>query len=227
MKHIVKPALSLFVVAAIAAVLLGIVYDMTYEPIQARRQLTQERMLREIMEKASDFREMPVETPWSIVRVFEGLSEGETVGYVIELAPMGYGGPINMMVGISTVDDLVTGMRVLRHNETPGFGAVITRENFFRRFDGLNLVPLTVVRSSPGANEFQAITSSTITTRAVVDAVNEAIEWYNEIRAPAILSSRLMDTIPPSGIEQARMQINEAWQTIQEAMQSVQREAQQ
>ena len=179
MKHIVKPAFSLFVVAAIAAVSLGFVYDITYEPIQARRRLTQERMLREILVDASDFREIAVETSGSIVRVFEGLSEGETVGYVIELAPMGYGGAINMMVGISGADDMVTGMRVLRHNETPGFGAVITRESFFRRFDGLNLVPLTVVRSSPGANEFQAITSSTITTRAVVNAVNEAIEWYN------------------------------------------------
>jgi len=178
MKHIVKPALSLFIVAAIAAVSLGVIYDITLEPIEAQRRRTQERMLREILE-ASDFREMPVETPGSIVRVFEGVVEGETIGYVIELAPIGYGGAINMMVGISAADNVVTGMRVLRHSETPGFGAYIVRESFFRRFDGRSLVPLTVVRRSPRENEIQAITSSTITTRAVVDAVNEAIEWYN------------------------------------------------
>ena len=176
MKHIVKPALSLFVVAAIAAVSLGIVYDITLEPIEAQRRRTQERMLREVLANASDFREMSVETPGSIVRVFEGLDNGRTVGYVIELAPMGFGGAINMMVGISGGG---TGMRILRHGETPGFGAYIVRESFFRRFDGRNLVPLTVVRSSPGENEIQAITSSTITTQAVTGAVNEAIEWYN------------------------------------------------
>ena len=220
MKHIIKPALSLFVVAAIAAVSLGFVYEITYEPIEARRRLTQERMLREILAAASDFTEMSVEASGSIVRVFEGLAGGETVGYVLELAPIGYGGAINMMVGISATDSVVTGMRVLRHNETPGFGAVITRESFFRRFDGLNLVPLIVVRSSPRENEFQAITSSTITTRAVVDAVNEAIEWYNRRRAAILLPARPLDT----DIEQLRMQVNEAWQAIQEVMQSVQME---
>jgi len=178
MKHILKPAISLFFVAAVATVSLGIVHEVTYEPIAARRRQRQETMLREVLVEAGEFREIEAALYGSMVRVFAGVYQGETVGYVVELAPVGYGGAINMMVGISATRNLVTGMRVLRHAETPGFGAVITRENFFTRFDGLDLVPLTVARRAVGANEFQAITSSTITTRAVVDAVNEAIGWY-------------------------------------------------
>jgi len=180
MKHIIKPALSLFVVAALSAVSLGIIYNVTLEPIENNRRRVQERMLREILAEAHAFREKQTRTYGSMVRVFEGLLEDETVvGYVIELAPMGYGGAINMMVGISKKQNAVSGMRVLRHSETPGFGAYIVRESFFRRFDGISLNPLTVVRRSPGENEIQAITSSTITTQAVTNAVNEAIEWYN------------------------------------------------
>jgi len=186
MKHIVKPALSLFIVAAIAAVLLGIVYDVMAEPIAENQRRTRERVLGEILVAATEFREVPdVPTETSdgrirIVQIYEGLRNGELVGYVVEIVTgAGYGGDINLMVGISAVENRVAGMRVLRHSETPGFGAVISRENFFRRFDGISLNPLTVVNRAAGQNEFQAITSSTITTMAIVNAVNEAIAWYN------------------------------------------------
>jgi electron transport complex protein RnfG len=84
-----------------------------------------------------------------------------------------------MMVGILATEAKISGMRVLRHTETPGLGANAVREDFYRRFENKYLVPLTVVRTSPGANEIQAITSSTITTRAITNAVNEAIAWYH------------------------------------------------
>jgi len=179
MMHILKPAISLFMVAAIAAVTLGVVNGLTLEPIENQRRRAQEKLLAEILQEASEFRELRGGFSGSIVKVFEGIGDGgKTVGYVIELAPIGYGGAINMMVGISSTQNLIAGMRVMRHSETPGFGAVISKERFFGRFNGLAISPLTVVRFGAGAGEFQAITSSTITSRAVVGAVNDAIEWY-------------------------------------------------
>jgi len=187
MKHIVKPALSLFIVAAIAAVSLGIVYDIMAEPIAENQRRTRERMLGEILTEATDFREVPDIPPETsdgrirVERLFEGINDEGMIGYVVEIVTgAGYGGDINLMVGISLAQNRVAGVRILRHSETPGFGAVISRENFFRRFDGIALVPLTVVNRAAGENEFQAITSSTITTVAVVNAVNEAIEWVLE-----------------------------------------------
>ena len=56
--------------------------------------------------------------------------------------------------------------------------------NFYRQFNSRELVRLNVTRSSPGENEIQAITSSTVTTRAVTGAVNEAIEWYLRTHIP-------------------------------------------
>jgi len=190
MKHIVKPALSLFIVAALSAVSLGIVYNIMAEPIAENQRRTRDRMLRELLAEAAEFAEVadvPAETSDSRIRikqVFAGRRDGETVGYVVEIITgAGYGGDISMMVGILGAENRIAGVRILRHSETPGFGAVITRENFFRRFDGRSLALLSVVmRAETAGNEFQAITSSTITSNAVVGAINEAIAWYDRHR---------------------------------------------
>jgi len=199
MRHIAKPALSLFVVAALSAVSLGVVYDAMAEPIAENRRRARARMLAEVLPLApgGGFEALfdraagvgpelkagaqTSDGRISIERIFEGREAGGgAAGFAVELVTgAGYGGPIALVVGISSAEGRISGVRVLRHGETPGFGAVISRESFFRRFDGRALSPIAVVRrAEAAAGEFQAITSSTITTDAVVGAVNEAIAWY-------------------------------------------------
>ena len=179
MKYIIKPAASLFLIAAITTTLIGLVHRLTLEPIADQHRRTQERTMREVLPQAGEFRELDVDLSGSMVRVYEGRRAGETAGYVIELVPTGYSGEIVMMVGISRAENLISGMRILRHSETPGLGSHAARSTFYRRFDGRALRPLSVVKSYPGPDEIEAITSATITTRALTYAVNEAIEWYN------------------------------------------------
>jgi len=134
--------------------------------------------MREVLPGDFIFREIPAEKSGSIVAVYEGRNGGDPAGYVVLLSPTGYSGNIDLIVGISVPAEKITGMRVLRHSETPGLGALAVNEYFFRRFDGRALIPLGVTRSTPGEHEIAAITSATITTRAITNAVNEAIEWY-------------------------------------------------
>jgi electron transport complex protein RnfG len=178
MKDILKPALSLFLIAAVFTVLLGLVRSFTLEPIEKQRRSTQEKTIKEVLAEAEDFRELSAERKGSIVKILEGINGGKTIGYVIELAPVGYSGEISMMVGISKDREEISGMRILKLSETPGLGALAAKEKFYKRFDGKKLVPLKVVKTPPGAGEIEAITSATITSKAVTDAVNEAIEWY-------------------------------------------------
>jgi electron transport complex protein RnfG len=184
MNYIIKPATTLFITSVIIIAALSVVYNYTFEPIQVQRYRKQEAAMRAVLPQASDFRQIPIERSGNLTVVYEGRLHGEgesngtLVGYVVALSPRGYSDNIDLMVGISVPDERITGMRVVRHSETPGLGALATREDFYRRFDNRALVPLGVVRSSPGEHEINAITSSTITTRAIVNAVNEAIEWY-------------------------------------------------
>ena len=179
MKHILKPALSLFLIAAITTALLGFVFDLTKEPIESQNRLTRERTMREVLFQADSFRELEAKIDGSIVKVYEGMVGDDIIGYVLELSPAGYSDKINLMVGILREENQIAGMRILSHSETPGLGALAARPAFYERFNGLALNPLRVVKSSyPGPGEIQAITSATITTAAITDAVNEAMEWY-------------------------------------------------
>jgi len=179
MSYILKPAVTLFITAVITIAALSAVFNYTYEPIQIQRQRRQEAAMRAVLPQAEEFREMQApQTTGTMVAVFEGLVDGSVVGYVVSLSPPGYTTNIDMMVGISAADEIITGMRIVQHAETPGLGALATRPAFYQLFDNRPLIPMGVVRSSPGQHDIQAITASTITTRAITYAVNDAIEWF-------------------------------------------------
>ena len=179
MKHIIKPAFSLFIIAAITTALLGFVFDLTKEPIENQNRLARDRTMREVLTRADSFRELNADIGGNIVKVYEGLAGGNVLGYVLELSVKGYSSdPINLMVGILREENQIAGMRILNHSETPGLGSLAARPAFYERFSGLALNPLRVVKSPPGPGEIQALTSATITTNAITSAVNEAIEWY-------------------------------------------------
>jgi len=189
MNYIIKPALTLFITATVTVAALSIAYNYTLDPIERQKRKTQETAMRIVLPRASEYREIQTEKTGSIAAVYEGhftheaLYGSDLVGYVVKLTPEGYSGKIDLIVGFSISDELITGMRVLRHTETPGLGALAVKENFYSQFSSLNIVPLSVVRTSPGENEIQAITSSTITTKAITNAVNEAVNWYLNIGA--------------------------------------------
>jgi len=177
MKYVLKPALTLFITAVLVVAGLSYVYNLTLDPIERQKRKTQEAAMKEVFPGASQYKEMQTEKTGSIVSVYEALSDKILKGYVVQLSPKGYSGNIDLIVGISLSENKITGMRVMRHTETPGLGALAVKEDFYRRYNNLELAPLSVVRTNPGRNEIQAITSATITTRAITGAVNEAIEW--------------------------------------------------
>ncbi|MCL2801035.1 MAG: RnfABCDGE type electron transport complex subunit G [Treponema sp.] len=182
-KYIVKPAMTLLITAVITVTALSFVYNRTEEPIERQKLRIQETAMREVMPRAAEFKELNIENTGSITAVYEcfysseALADSVLIGYIVYLSPEGYSGKIDLVVGVSIAEKNISGMRVIRHTETPGFGAKAVREDFYRRFDGAALVPLGVVRHFPEENEIQAITGSTITTKAITNAVNEAIEW--------------------------------------------------
>jgi len=184
MKHIIKPALSLFIIAAIITTALVFTYKVTKDPIANQLKKTQEKKMREVFPEAEDYNKIldfskEKKRTGNILSVYEGLKGTEIIGYVVELDPPGYSGKIIMMVGISKAEDKITGMRIIKQTETPGLGALAVKEKFYRRFDGKPLVPLKVVKISPKEDEIEAITASTVTTKAITRAVNEAIAWFN------------------------------------------------
>ena len=168
-KEIMRPAIVLLVIAGVAAALLGMVSEVTKEPIALQEQMTLNASMTAVMPDASAFEQMEVDTEGTIVTA---VYEADNGGLVITTAPGGFGGAVNTMIGIGA-DGVVTGVRVTGHSETPGLGAKATEPAFYEQFNG---VSGTVAVTKDGG-DIVPITSSTITSRAVCSGVQAALDW--------------------------------------------------
>jgi len=181
MNYLIRPTLIMFLTAAVCVAALSLVYSITLEPIRVAAAALANATMAEVLPEATDFRELEADLPANVNAIYEGSSNGNVVGYVVESWANGYGGALTLMVGISSEDSAITGMSVLNHSESPGFSDPLNTERFNGQFEGLAVtVPVTLIKGGALAanNEIDAMTGATISTTAVVDAVNHALNWY-------------------------------------------------
>ena len=105
-----------------------------------------------------------------VSKVYKGAN-----GYAVEVTPSGFDNTITMMVGVDNSGN-VTGISIISHTETAGLGAVAAAttsagEAFRAQFVGLN----GNVSVTKDGGQVEAITSATITSRAVCAGVNAAL----------------------------------------------------
>jgi electron transport complex protein RnfG len=183
-KKIVSLGLVLFTVTAITGLILGIVNEITAEPIRITKERLKEEALAAALPDAENFSEVELapESDPILKDAQEGKKEGALVGYCVTVTPSGYGGPIEIVVGIKESGQLGA-IRILNMAETPGLGAKAPLPAFSGQYDGKEGDKLVVVKNTPDAgNQIQAISGATITSEAVTLGVNTAIEyWKNHL----------------------------------------------
>ncbi len=107
-------------------------------------------------------------------------SGSNLIGYAFLATGKGYGGDISILVGLEDATT-VKAISIVSQSETPGLGSRITLSSFLDRFIGKKI---TDVKLTKDGGEIDAITGSTISSRAVVDAVREtALEKVKELPA--------------------------------------------
>ncbi len=118
--------------------------------------------------------------------VYRARAGGEPVAAILEaVAPDGYAGEIRLLVGIE-VDGTLAGVRIARHQETPGLGDAIeaAKTDWILAFAGRSLANTPAaewaVRSDGG--RFDQFTGATVTPRAVVRAVHRALIYFDANR---------------------------------------------
>ena len=119
--------------------------------------------------------------------VYRARLAGRPVAALIEVAaPGGYGGAMRLLVAVHP-DGRLIGVRVITHHETPGVGDGIDprKSSWLARFEGRSLGDPPVgqwsVRKDGGT--FDQYTGATVTSRAAVGAVRDALLWYDAHRA--------------------------------------------
>lgn len=173
-KEFIKLAGILCAITLIAALVLACVNKITAPEIEKASQKASEEAMNKIL-PADKYEQVEGRDD-----VFKAIKGEDVIGYCVTVSTQGFGGPIEMMVGIGT-NGVLEGIDILSHSETAGLGAKADTDEFKQRFERKN-PDLTVVKeATDDILEVQAITGATITSRAVADGVKQANEIVKEI----------------------------------------------
>ena len=178
-KAILIPTISLFLICLVVTALLALTDNVTAEKIAENEENNKQASMRTVLPDAADFEEIEADV------LYLGKDQsGNPIGYAISTATQGYGGQVKVMTGIG-MDGKIVGVDVFyTDDETPGLGKHTSNEKFREQYKGLNAdSEIAVSKDSADGQTVDAVTSATISSRAVTKAVNEACEKYNEYTA--------------------------------------------
>ena len=166
MKKIFGLVLSLTLISGVCAAVLAFVNGLTQEPIRATAAANEQKAVKAVLPPA-------VATVEANGPVFVGKDAvGKVVGYAAKGSDAGgYGGDIVLMVGFEADKRTVVCYKTLAAAETPGLGMKLNAPEFAGQFAGRDGSALSVTKDG---GEIEAITSATITSRAVCRAIADA-----------------------------------------------------
>jgi len=185
LRDIVISTVVLFLVCTIVAVSLAFTNAATRDVILERTLENENLARKEVFSTADDFSK--IENLESITagkdglsrvkEAYNGTSNGEKAGRVFLIESNGYGGVIKMAAGIDK-DGKIMGVKIIEMNETPGLGSKAKEKPFISQFGGINPEePLAVVKSGKSRDsEINAISGATITSKAVTEGIQAAID---------------------------------------------------
>lgn len=187
-------AALLMLFAAMGAALVGITFIQTEDDISYNEKLTLVKKLNTIIPADSYDNDLLLDTITIRPNSMLGTSEtslayrarknSNNVAVVFSsIAPNGYNGPIHLLVGVKANGNL-SGVRVVKHRETPGLGdaVTITHSDWLLGFDDKSLTNPDKKgwKVKRDGGEFDQFTGATITPRAVVKAVHNALLYFEQ-----------------------------------------------
>lgn len=171
-------------ITLVASAAVGGIYLLTKKPIEAAQVQKINNAIAEVMppfDNVPSQEAFTKEADGETVTIYPATKNGEIVGYAIEtFSKNGFGGQISLMVGFLP-DGTIQDISVISHNETPGLGDKIqkSKSDFALQFEGKNPATFKLAVKKDGG-DVDAITASTISSRAFADAVARG---YNILQA--------------------------------------------
>ena len=171
-KQIIHDALVLTAFTLVIGVILGAVYGITKTPIDKANEQTKKEAYQAVFADASGFNQQEYDADAAD-------KDGNALGYVITVtAKDGSQGSITFSVGIKN-DGTVNGYSITDISETPGLGMKAEEEDFYSQFENKTVDKFTVVKQKPASDDqIEAITGSTITSKAMANGCNAAIYYF-------------------------------------------------
>ena len=170
--RIYKPVVVLTLVCVVVAGALAVANNMTGPIIEAAALEREETMRLELLPEATGFKQM-LGYGGDAVDVIYVSNNG--VGTIVTSTAKGYGGDMTVMVAFNT-DGTIKCIRVIEQAETQGIGSkVAANPSYWSKFEGLPAEQLVL------GEDVDAVTGATKSSRALMAAVNAAVEGYRAI----------------------------------------------
>ena len=192
MNGSVKNVICLTAITLVAGLSLGYVYDVTKEPIAQMEEKTKLDAYKSVFPEAESFEEGQDISAASTLELPEGceidsavMSKDDTgagIGYVINVTSHdGYGGDISLSMGVG-LDGTVKGVEILKISETAGLGMKAKEDKFTGQFRDKAVKQFAYSKTGAAADfEIDAISGATITTKAVTNAVNAGLTFFETL----------------------------------------------
>ena len=191
-KRIVHDALILTAFTLVLGFILALVYAVTEKPREEAAQKTVQAAYQQVFTDADSFEDYDFDADEAnklvsdagykdtIDGVVTALDSSKNVlGYVITVtAKDGSQGSITFSVGIKN-DGTVNGYSITSISETPGLGMKAEEADFYKQFENKKVDKFDVVKTTPSKDdEIEAITGSTITSKAMANGCNAALYYF-------------------------------------------------
>ncbi len=186
--RIPKPVIALTVIALISGLALSGVFTMTKDTIDAQKQAASAAAYRAVVPQAESFEFVSVEdlggevygTGFGRVYINEAVvgtdAQGNVAGYAVSVTSAeGYDGNVTLSVGIAP-DGTVNSISFTELHETPGKGMLCGEPDFMDQFNNRKTSAFQLGGS--GDDGIDGVSGATVTSKAVVNAVNAALDFY-------------------------------------------------
>ena len=204
---VLKSGITLAMIAAICTSLVALTYHLTVDRIAANDKALLEQSLHpalsdifydsgvsESLLVLSPPHALPGSEKALIYRVYA--QQEPVAALIVVTARDGFSGPIRILVGVD-IEGIVTGIRILRHRETPGLGdkIVASRSDWVHQFAGRSIgdpeVTDWAIRRDGG--EFDQLTGASVTPRAVIKAMRDSLVYFDAHKSEIFAASATED----------------------------------
>ena len=188
--RIPKPVIALTLIAALAGLALSGVYSLTRSTIEEQELAKETEAYKAVCPEADSFavaeaaQESITAMADSATRVNKAYvakdAAGNVIGYALNVTSKGFGGNVTLAMGL-TADGRITGISFTELNETAGLGMKADEPAFKDQFPGKGGKLTLVKGTASGGQEISAITGASVTSNAVVNAVNVGLDLYETV----------------------------------------------
>ncbi len=194
-NNLILPAIILFIICLVTTGLVSMTFELTADARAMQKEISDNLNRRLLFPDALDFEAIELadeQLDAGLIDAFKAMAEdGGELGVLITAQSRGYGGQVPVMVAIDASGE-ISAIKVLSNDETPGLGQKVADSLFAGQFSGQAAASQFTVDNTEGAIKVDAVTGATISSRAVISAVNAALAFYSTLEmadnAPPVMS---------------------------------------